>query len=396
MNQARIIFHVDMNSFFASVEVAHNPKLKGKPLAIAGNPEERRGIIVTSTYEARAKGVKTTMPIWQAKKLCPNLLILPPNGERYRTASQAIFDILFSYTPLVQQVSIDEGYMDVTSYSKEIHPLQLAKEVQARIFEELRLPCSIGIAPNKFLAKMASDMKKPNGITVLRKRDIDSMLWQLPIEQMHGIGKRTVDTWKKHEIHKIGDLAKADKQKLVQKFGERGLQLWSRANGIDVRPVNPHAYKEFKSIGHSTTLRADTDNLAVIQATFDQLALRVNERLKKNNVYARGVQITIRYHDWKMVTKSHKVEHPIQSIEDLRKEARLLFDKGWNHERIRLLGISTYDLVDQQYAYKQLDLFTYKADIKKDQLKTTIEKIRERYGSDSLNIGWKKQKGEQE
>jgi DNA polymerase-4 len=394
MNRARLIFHLDMNSFFASVEIAHNPTLKGKPVAIAGNPEERRGIIVTSSYEARAKGVKTTMPIWQAKKLCPNLLILRPNGDRYRTASQALFEILFTYTPLVQQVSIDEGYLDLTSYLKEIHPFQLAKNIQKRILEELKLPCSIGIAPNKFLAKMASDMKKPDGITILRKRDIELKLWPLPIEEMHGIGKRTVEKWRKQDVQTIGDLAKADKALLMRKFGERGLQLQERANGHDDRVVNPHAYSEYKSIGHSTTLRSDTKNSQIIKATFDNLVRRVHLRLRKNEMFARGVQITIRYHNWKMITRSHKLINPIQSPEDLILEAIMLFEKAWNGEAVRLLGISTYDLIEKQYAFKQLDLFTYREDIKQEEIDKTMNELRERFGEDVVRKGWKKQEGQ--
>src|SRR5690625_3897264 len=176
--RAKVIFHIDMNSFYASVEMAYHPRLKGKAIAIAGNVEERRGIIVTSSYEARAKGVKTTMHVWQAKKLCPNLEVLPPNFERYRAASQALFALLKSYTPLVEPISIDEGFIDATYYLNEGgHPLKLATDIQKRIKKELNLPCSLGIAPNKFLAKMASDMKKPNGITILRKRDLPKMLW---------------------------------------------------------------------------------------------------------------------------------------------------------------------------------------------------------------------------
>ncbi|WP_227935022.1 DNA polymerase IV [Alkalihalobacillus deserti] len=394
MNQARLIFHLDMNSFFASVEIAHDPSLKGKPVAIAGNPEERRGIIVTSSYEARAKGVKTTMPLWQAKKLCPGLIVLRPNGERYRAASKALFEILFTYTPLVQQVSIDEGYLDLTSYLKEVHPIKLAQSIQEKIVTEIKLPCSIGIAPNKFLAKMASDMKKPNGITILRKRDIGNMLWPLPIHEMHGIGKRTVEKWKKNDILTIGDLAKADHEWLLKKFGDRGIQLKERANGQDDRPVNPHAYSEYKSIGHSTTLRADTKSLPLIRATFDNLSERVHQRLRKKDMFTRGVQITIRYHDWKMITKSHKVYNPIHSKEELLSEANRLFDKAWNGEAIRLLGISTYDLLEKKYAYKQLDLFTYKEDLKQGVLDETIIQLRERFGDNIVRKGWKKQEDE--
>ncbi|MDT8861687.1 DNA polymerase IV [Alkalihalobacillus sp. MEB130] len=390
MNRARLIFHLDMNSFFASVEIAFDRTLKGKPVAIAGNPEERRGIIVTSSYEARAKGVKTTMPVWQAKKLCPNLIVLRPNGDRYRAASKALFEILFTYTPLVQQVSIDEGYLDMTSYLKEDDPIRLAKEMQKRVFDELHLPCSIGIAPNKFLAKMASDMQKPNGITVLRKREIEHKLWPLPIDDMHGIGKRTVDKWKKVHIHTIGDLAKADREQILKKFGERGLDLQERANGNDNRPVNPHAYSEYKSIGHSTTLRNDTRNTQMIRSTLEELAKRVQQRLRNKNVFARGVQITIRYSNWKMVTKSHKVVNPIQSHEELAKEAQLLFDKVWSGEAIRLLGISTYDLLEKKYAYKQLDLFTYEEDIKKEEINQTIQQLQEKFGEGVVRKGWKK------
>ncbi|MFC0558144.1 DNA polymerase IV [Halalkalibacter alkalisediminis] len=391
MNRARLIFHLDMNSFFASVEIAHDPLLKGKPVAIAGNPEERRGIIVTSSYEARAKGVKTTMPLWQAKKLCPGLIVLKPNGDRYRVASKALFEILFSYTPLVQQVSIDEGYLDLTSYLKEVHPVKLAQSIQERILAELNLPCSIGIAPNKFLAKMASDMKKPNGITILRKRDIATMLWPLPIDEMHGIGKRTVDKWKKNDILTIGNLALADHEMLLKRFGDRGIQLKERANGQDNRPVNPHAYSEYKSIGHSTTLRADTKSLPLIRSTLDDLAGRVHQRLRKKDLFTRGIQITIRYHDWKMVTKSQKVYNPLQTKEELLSEANRIFDKVWNGEAIRLLGISTYDLLEKKYAYKQLDLFTYKEDIKRNELDETMMELRERFGDHIVRKGWKKQ-----
>ena len=169
-NKAKVIFHVDMNSFYASVEMAHNPKLKGKPLAVAGNPEERKGIIVTSSYEARAKGVKTTMPLWEARKLCPDLIVVRPNFELYRETSRKIFRLLADITPIIEPVSIDEGYMDVTNHP--MHPIKLAKHIQLRLLRELDIPCSIGIGPNKFLAKTASDMKKPLGITILRIRDL--------------------------------------------------------------------------------------------------------------------------------------------------------------------------------------------------------------------------------
>ena len=195
---SRIIFQVDMNSFYASVEQAHNPSLKGKAIAIAGDPKQRRGILVTCSYEARAKGIYTTMSVWEAKRKSPDLILLPPDFPKYRTASKAMFDILRSYTPLVEPVSIDEGYMDVTNISGN-KAIELAESLQRRILRELDLPCSIGIAPNKFLAKTASDMKKPMGITVLRKRELPEKLWPKKVIEMHGIGESTA-----HRLNELG------------------------------------------------------------------------------------------------------------------------------------------------------------------------------------------------
>src|SRR5690625_1940489 len=171
--KGRVILHIDMNCFYASVEMSLNPNLKGKPVAIAGNPEERKGIIVTSSYEAREKGVKTTMPLWEAKKLCPNLIVLPPNFDKYRLASQQMFKILADITPLIEPISIDEGYLDISGCQELGNPIEIANHIQKKILNDLDLPCSIGIGPNKFLAKMPSDMKKPLGITILRILDLE-------------------------------------------------------------------------------------------------------------------------------------------------------------------------------------------------------------------------------
>lgn len=390
MRRGRIIFHIDMNCFFAAVEMTYDERLRGKPVAVAGNPEERRGIIMTSSYEARAFGVKTTMPIWQAKKLCPSLIVVKPNRDRYRAASKALFDLLMTYTPLVQKVSIDEGYIDVTSYYGKIHPLDLAKKIQNHIAEELKLPCSIGIAPNKFLAKMASDMKKPNGITVLRKRDIKEKLWPLPIGEMHGIGRRTVDKWKKLGIETIGHLANADEALIREKFGDHGVALRERANGIDHRPVDPHAHEKFKSIGQSTTLRMDTRNEHVIWQTFETLVEKVERRLKRKDIFAFGVQIMVRYHNWKLVTRSKKMTNPFQAKEDLMEIVRELFIEEWNGEPVRLLGVTTYDFIERQYAFKQLDLFSYQEEQKRVELEQVVKKLQKKFGDEVID--WKKQK----
>ncbi|MCD4839601.1 DNA polymerase IV [Neobacillus sedimentimangrovi] len=376
----RVILHVDMNSFYASVEMAYDPSLKGKPLAIAGSVEERRGIIVTCSYEARKFGVKTTMPLWQAKKLCPQLIVKPPNFERYRAASKGIFDILRHYTELVEPVSIDEGYMDITESFEFGTPIEIAESIQKRILEQLDLPCSIGIAPNKFLAKTASDMKKPLGITILRKRDIPNILWPLNTSEMHGVGKKTAEKLKTIGIQTIGDLAKANDIQLKTLLGINGVRLKERANGIDHRPVDPESIEYFKSIGNSTTLPHDTTNQQEIFHVLDSLATTVSVRLKRKNVLSTTLGVTIRYKDRKTITRSTKTGNPINQKEEISEQAKQLFMKHWNGNPVRLLGITGFDLVEQEHAYKQLNLFSYEKEAKKEPLLKTLSSLRDKYG----------------
>ncbi len=383
----RVIFHVDMNSFYASVEVAYDPTLKGKPVAIAGNAKERRGIIVTSSYEARAKGVKTTMPIWEAKKLCPSLVIMEPNFDRYRKMSLQIFDLLREFTPLVEPVSIDEGYMDITECYSQGSPLEIANKIQSRLLKELNLPCSIGIAPNKFLAKMASDMKKPLGITVLRKREIKNVLWPLKVGEMHGVGNKTAEKLNKKGIMTIGDLACYDVAKLKLFFGVNGEKIYERANGIDRRHVDPNAVYDFKSIGNSTTLSADTKNIDKIKVVLSNLADSVARRMSRKSVCAETIQVTIRYSDRTTVTRSHTELNPIDSQAEIYKIALYLFTKHWNKEPIRLLGVTAQQLVEKKTAYKQLDLFHYEEDVKKYELTKTVDALRNRFGEEALLKG---------
>lgn len=376
----RVILHVDMNSFYASVEMAYDPSLKGKPLAIAGNPDERRGIIVTCSYEARSYGVKTTMPLWEAKKLCPNLIIRKPNFDRYRAVSTAMFDLLRRYSEVVEPVSIDEGYVDITDSYKLGSPIDIAQSIQKSLVSELDLPSSIGIAPNKFLAKMASDMKKPMGITILRKRDIPQVLWPLDVEEMHGIGKRTAEKLREVNITKIADLAKANDLQLKGMLGINGIRLKERANGIDTRMVDPDAVFDFKSIGNSTTLPRDVSNQKELLQVLAMLAQKVSVRLKRKKVLATTVGITIRYKDRKTVTRSKKLNNPVSGQEELSQIATRILLKNWSGEPIRLLGITGTDLIDENQAVKQLDLFTFEKDAKKEPLFDTLSKLKEKFG----------------
>lgn len=380
----RVILHVDMNSFYASVEMAYDPSLKGKPLAIAGNPEERRGIIVTCSYEARSFGVKTTMTVREAKKLCPTLIVKKPNFDRYRSASMRMFEILRQFSQLVEPVSIDEGYVDITDCYELGSPLEIANTIQRRILEQLDLPCSIGIAPNKFLAKTASDMKKPMGITILRKRDIPTILWPMDIEEMHGVGKKTADKLRKINIHKIGDIAMANEIQVKGLLGINGIRLKERANGVDNRKVDPDSVSDFKSIGNSTTLPRDVANQQELLKVLEMLAETVSRRLKRKEVMATTLGITIRYKDRTTVTRSKKLINPVSGLKEVYHQAKDIFLKNWTGEKVRLLGITGTDLVDEENAFKQLDLFSYEIDAEKEPLLNTMEQLKEKYGSEII------------
>jgi DNA polymerase IV len=381
----RVILHVDMNSFYASVEMAYDSSLKGKPLAIAGNVEERRGIIITCSYEARKLGVKTTMPLWEARKLCPSLIVMKPNFERYRTSSLAMFDILRQYSDLVEPVSIDEGYMDITESYRFGSPMQIAEIIQKRLKEQLDLPCSIGIAPNKFLAKMASDMKKPMGITVLRKRDIPIVLWPLPTYEMHGVGKRTAEKLKTIGIETVGELAAASEIQLKALLGINGIRIKERANGFDLRPVDPESVEDFKSIGNSTTLPRDTTNQHELFQVLEQLAETVSIRMKRKKVVATSIGVTIRFKDRKTITRSKKFDHSFFHKDEIFSLAKQLFLKHWNGDSIRLLGITATDLTDYDHAVKQLDLFSYENEAKKEPLIQTVAMLKEKFGKSIID-----------
>ncbi|PPA71338.1 DNA polymerase IV [Jeotgalibacillus proteolyticus] len=382
----RIILHVDMNSFYASVEAAHDASLKGKPIAIAGDPEERRGIVVTCSYEARAYGVKTTMPLWEAKKLCPSLLVLRPNFERYRQASKAMFDILRSYTSQVEPVSIDEGYMDLTELEGE-SPIEVIKTIQDRILRELDLPCSIGVAPNKFLAKMASDMKKPMGITVLRKRDVPQIMWPMPVEAMHGVGAKTAEKLKGIGINIIGDLALGEDIQLKALLGINGRRLKDRANGLDERKVDPDSIYDFKSVGNSTTLPADVTNQSELIGVLLKLSKKVSGRLKSKAMLGYGVSIMIRFKDRKTITRSCTLKTPVDGEEEILSVAKGLLLAHWDGTPVRLLGVTVQELVEKRQAVKQLDLFTFEEDARHEPIDRVLEEINKRYGTGKLNRG---------
>lgn len=381
-----------MNSFYASVEQAHDPSLKGKAIAIAGNPKERRGILVTCSYEARAKGVYTTMSVWEAKRKCPELILLPPNFEIYRIASKAMFEILRSYTHLVEPVSIDEGYMDVTELDMNNDAIGFAKSIQDRILRELDLPSSIGIAPNKFLAKTASNIKKPMGITVLRKRQVNEILWPLPVIDMHGIGESTARKLESIGIKSIGDLANANPNLLKEKLGKNGVRLLNRANGIDNRPVDPESIYDTKSVGNSTTLPYDESNIDELEKVFVRLSKKVAARLDAKNLAGRSITIHIRDANWKNKTKSKTLTSRLYKEQEIYQLALELFNASWNGDPIRLLGVTVNNVYDKGESVEQLSIFNFEEHAKEEPILKLVEQLQGKFGEDSIKRGMKVKK----
>lgn len=387
---ARVIFHIDMNSFYASVEAADHPELKGKPLAIAGNAKKRKGIVVTASYEARAKGIKPPVPLWEAKKLCRDLIVREPDFVRYREKSQQMFTILTEYSDLLEPVSIDEGFLDVTEAAGTISPILLAEKIQGRLLDELGLPSSIGIAPNKFLAKTASDMKKPMGITVLRKREVQEKLWHLPAVEMHGIGIKTAEKLSRHGIETIGDIASRNPEELRNIFGVSGERMHQRAFGIDYRPVDPEAAKQFKSIGHSRTLSEDAVETSQLLPVFKEMCASVSQRLKKKGVYASGLQLTIRYSNWETVQRSARLTAPMDDAELLLAKSLYLWEESWTGKPVRLIGVTGIDLVPRGQANKQLDLFSYESDKKSWEQEELLRNLNKKFGEGKIRRGFDK------
>ncbi len=359
-------------------------------MAVAGNPKHRRGILVTCSYEARAFGVYTTMTVGEARRLCPELVIVPPDFEKYRKASSAIFDLLRTYTDLVEPVSIDEAYIDITAIGGLTNAAGITKEIQERILRELDLPCSIGIAPNKFLAKTASDMKKPLGITILRKREVEKILWPLPVIDMHGIGKSTEKKMNELGIYTIGDLAQKDELVVRLQLGKNGTRLRLRANGIDDRPVDPQAAEERKSVGSSTTLPVDETDYEECLKVFKWLANKVAVRLEREQLAGTVIMIQVRTSDWKNQSRSRTVINPLYKEEDIYKEAAELFKLHWDNDSIRLLGITVTNVIPMNELHEQLSIYNYEKhadDVKIDSLVSQLEK---KFGVGSIKRGKRK------
>lgn len=382
----RLIFLVDMNAFFISCEAARNPALKTRPAAVAGDPQRRAGIILAANYEARAFGVKTTMLVHEAKKLCPDIILLPPDHKFYEKKSREVMEILSGFTPVIQQNSIDEAWLDLTGCESLFgEPLKIARLIMDKISDELDLWCSIGISENKFLSKMASEMKKPRGITELWIADVKDKLWPLEIRKMYGIGSQTEKKLNELGILTIGDLANFDKRILFTRFGKYAQELYDNANGIDSSPVAPGRKSETKSISRSTTLSKNIVDMESAQSVLLKLSEEIGEEARRYGFLGRTVSIAIRYDDFKTITRQKSVA-PTFLTKDIYKTASGLLKENWAGRRpIRLLGVglSGFDEGErEQVSFFDLDEQLPDERKKEEKLEKAIDSIRAKYGSD--------------
>lgn len=351
----RVIFHIDLNAFFANAEILKDPSLAGKPIAVAGT--SRRSVVSTCSYEARQYGVRSAMSIQEALKKCPDLILVSSNHEYYEELSAKFINYVKRYSRFVEQVSIDECYVDVTDKIKTYkYPLDLAWELQKNLLKEFGLKCSIGVAPNKFLAKMASDMRKPMGITVLRISEVEQKLWPLDIKEMRGIGNKTLPHVKALGINTIGDLAKyEDINQLKMIFGKNTQLILDKTHGYDCEPLVVNT--EIKSIGQSTTLLEDISDYQEIKGVFNSLSRLVAKRLHDEHFAGDVISISIRYFDFKTIVRSRKLDQFIYRQSDIFENAIVLFDELNNDEEIRLLGITIGNVKDLSSINFQINMF---------------------------------------
>lgn len=377
----RVVFLVDMNAFFISCELTRHPEIKSRPAAVAGDPKKRSGIILTANYEARAYGVKTTMTIGMAKKLCPEIILLGCDHRFYSEMSGYVMDILGGYTPLMQQNSVDEAWLDMTGVREHTrNPQKTAEKIMAELYEKLGLCCSIGISENKFLSKMAADMKKPMGITQLWQSDVERKLWPLSISRMYGVGYKTSAKLNSMGFYTIGDVARYGPAVIPKTFGKYGRQLVQLSGGIDQDPVTPAVRNSMKSIGRSTTLPDDITDMETAKRTLLALSEEVGADARRHEKKAATVQIVLKFSDFTCITRQTHV-NTTYLTRDISRSALSLLEKNWTGRPIRLIGVSISGFECDKP--QQLSFFTDDSDItdeKEEHLEKTVDNIRGRFG----------------
>lgn len=344
----RKIIHVDMDAFYASVEQRDNPDLRGKPLAVGGS--SKRGVVAAASYEARAFGVRSAMPSVTAQRQCPDLIFVKPRFEAYKAVSRQIREIFARYTDIIQPLSLDEAYLDVTSDKQGIgSAVKIAKAIRAAIREESGLTASAGVSYNKFIAKLASDQNKPDGICVILPEQGPDFVASLPVRRFHGVGPRTAEKMAKLGVHTGADLAQKDEAWLAEHFGSWGSYLYQAARGIDHRPVNANAVR--KSVGAESTYFDDKRSEAELRDALDEIIDIVWDRIDRHQAMGRTLVLKARYSDFRTITRSRTVANVLVDRAAVAQLGHALLDQILPVEMgVRLLGLTLSGLVDENDA----------------------------------------------
>jgi DNA polymerase-4 len=380
--EGRIILHIDMDAFFISVEQRDNPSLRGKPAAVCGSLS--RSVVTSATYEARPYGIRAGMSTQEAKRRCPQLILVEGNHSKYTETAARIFSILKKFTPLVEVASIDEAYLDITQsillFQSSLH---IATSIKNQIRESEQLTCSIGIAPNKLLGKLGSRLKKPDGLVVIPEENVEEVLKDLPVSKLYGIGPKLAGALNSLGIFTCGQLGKFPVSVLSKRFGVIGERLHEMGLGLDDSPVVPFDEEEdAKSISHSVTLEEDTSDPNILRKVLLQLSEKVSKRMRREGFYGRRIAITVRYSDFFTFSKQKTLSKWMNSGNEIFKLASEIFESIPHPKPIRLLGVGI-SLLKKEWC--QLDLFE-RTD-RKDNLLKAMDRMNERFGDWTLTWG---------
>lgn len=384
----RIILHSDLNNFYASVECLYNPNLRGKPVAVAGDPGQRHGIVLAKNYEAKRYGVQTGNPLWMAKKLCKDLVFVEPHYDLYLKHSRLAKEIYYDYTDQIESYGLDECWLDVTGNPDYKSGKQIADEIRERIKFELGVSASVGVSFNKIFAKLGSDYKKPDATTVIDEDNYKQVAWSLPVSDLLFVGNATNGKLHKYGINTIGDLAGTDPKFMENRLGKNGKLLWLFANGLDQSPVGKFDVEpEIKSVGNSTTTPRDLVSEEDVKITLKILSESVSARLREQNLICRTVQLGIRSADLSWMERQAKLEEPNRTAKAIFELALALYRK--NHQRgvpVRSLSVRACDLLPKP-EYEQLTLFGETELQKQEKLETVIDSLHNRFGYFSVRQG---------
>lgn len=379
------IIHLDMDAFYPAVEILDNPGLKGKPVIVGGI--SKRGVVSSASYEARKFGVHSAQPITRAMKLCPDAVFLPVRMKRYKEISNRIFEIFNRFTPLVEPLSIDEAFLDVTGTERLLgDPVSVAKKIKKTVLDETGLTVSAGIAPSKFIAKIASDMDKPDGLTVVPYDKINEFLDPLPVSKMWGVGKITLERLNRYSIKTFYDLRTFPVDTLEKIFGRNGPRMHSLAMGIDERNVETE--HEIKSIGHELTFSEDITNVEPAEKQIFSLAVKTGKRMRSHGIKGRTVTLKVKYSDFKQITRSRTLDKSTDDSMTIYLAVKKLISKTEIGNRpVRLLGVSMSGL-ESDNTKDQLDLFMSDEKTEKtEKLNKAIDSLQDRFGPQSIQPG---------